>query len=92
MKLSVFLAVAATLLCSACARTSRANAIAAANAPKSKNSTLPPIMLRQVLNAIDAGDGDYQTRMLREKMRPSRKTCAYDWIWRIVMNGVVFPK
>ena len=25
-------------------------------------------MKRQVLNAIDAGDGDYQTRMLREKM------------------------
>ena len=64
----IALVLAAALLCASCAHTSRSNAITAANAPKPKNSTLPPIMMRQVINAIDAGDGDYQTRMLREKM------------------------
>jgi Flp pilus assembly protein TadD len=68
MKLSVSLALMALLTCASCARGGRANALIAANAPKAKNNTLPPLMKRQVLNAIDAGDGDYRTRLLREKM------------------------
>ncbi len=68
MKLSVSLALLAVLVSTSCARTRRSNALIAASAPKAKNNTLPPIMKRQVLNAIDAGDGDYRPRMLREKM------------------------
>jgi len=68
MKLSLYLALGAIFLCGSCARASRTNKLIAANAPKAKNSNLPPIMKRQVLNAIDAGDGDYQTRVLRERM------------------------
>ncbi len=68
MRLKASIAVTAALLTASCAKTSKAKALAAANVPQSKSSSLPFMMERQVLNAIDAGDGDYTTKRLREKM------------------------
>src|SRR6516225_3594327 len=55
-----FLSVAAITL-SCASRTPRAVAQMKLPPPQ-------PIMERQVQNAIDAGDGDYQIRMLRQQM------------------------
>ena len=35
---------------------------------RSKHDRLPAIMQRQILNAVDAGDGDYEVRVLREQL------------------------
>jgi len=67
MKRKALLTAAAVVMLSSCAKTSKTKALAA-NAPTPKNSTLPILMQRQVINAIDAGDGDYRTKTLREKM------------------------
>jgi Flp pilus assembly protein TadD len=53
-------AVAAFIVCSSCAHR-RAT-------PAMSGGGLPPAMRRQVLNAIDAGDGDYEIRSLRAEM------------------------
>jgi Flp pilus assembly protein TadD len=53
-------AVAAFIVCSSCAHRSAKPALSSGG--------LPPAMYRQVVNAVNAGDGDYEIRSLRAEM------------------------
>ena len=63
----------AGICCVSCSKyttsTSSLNLPMSANAGlKGKHDRLPAIMQRQILNAVDAGDGDYEVRVLREQL------------------------
>ncbi len=69
MRLAI-VAVALSLLLSGCA--SKKHAVRAAAPPPSKQS-MQPVMRRQVLNAVDAGEGNPRVKALRERMAAEPK-------------------
>ena len=72
MNLRLLVILCAALLLGACSPNPRRSGLTPPPQPAAKSKmakdSLQPIMRRQVLNAIDAGDGDPEVRRMREKV------------------------
>ena len=72
MNLRLLVILCAALLLGACSPNPRRSGLTIPPQPAAKSKmakdSLQPIMRRQVLNAIDAGDGDPEVRRMREKV------------------------